>query len=262
MASLSILKKTKYKKGKVKREISAGAIIFEREKGSIKFLLLEHEGRSHGRPYWGFPKGHIEKNESESAAAKREIYEETALRKQAFVKGFRLVETYFFARKVLKRKKERIFKIVIWRIAEVPAWSKIRTSWEHVGFGWFSEKETVKRLEFAGQKTLFQNAVSFLKTAGLNKKAQKVYEAVKKIPKGSISTYKEIARAAGVPGKVRWVGYVLNKNTDPSIPCHRVVMADGRIGGYNKGTGKKLAILKNEGVGIINGRVDLKRFGV
>ena len=244
---------------KIKKEISAGAVIFKKERGVLKFLLLLHEGRSHGWPYWAFPKGHIEKNETEIVATKREIYEETGLKKLKFIEGFRRVETYFFARKISKRKKERIFKIVIWRLAEVLSASKVKISWEHEGFEWYSEKETAKKLNFAGQKTLFRNAVKFFNSVGFDRLSQKVFETAKKIPKGRVSTYKEIARVIGAPKGVRWVGYVLNKNSDPEIPCHRVVMADGRIGGYNKGTAKKAMLLEKEGVIIENGKIDIKR---
>ncbi|MBU3901256.1 MGMT family protein, partial [Patescibacteria group bacterium] len=47
----------------------------------------------------------------------------------------------------------------------------------------------------------------------------------------------------------------LNKNCDKAIPCHRVVRGDGRVGGFNLGTRKKIAILKREGVRIEKGKI-------
>lgn len=79
--------------------------------------------------------------------------------------------------------------------------------------------------------------------------SQRVYELVKKIPKGKTLTYKEVALRAGKPGATRAVGTILSKNKDPKVPCHRVIRADGKIGGYNQINGpSKEALLKKEGV--------------
>lgn len=77
---------------------------------------------------------------------------------------------------------------------------------------------------------------------------QKVYNVVKKIPKGKVLTYKQVAEKVGNPKSFRAVGNVLNKNFDPKIPCHRVIRSDGEIGGYNRGEKKKKEILKKEGL--------------
>lgn len=76
--------------------------------------------------------------------------------------------------------------------------------------------------------------------------AQKVYNVVKRIPKGKTLTYKEVAHKAGNPQAYRAVGNILNKNYDPAIPCHRVVRSDGKTGGYNRGAQAKARILKQE----------------
>ena len=65
--------------------------------------------------------------------------------------------------------------------------------------------------------------------------ADKVRAIVKKIPKGKTMTYAEVARAAGSPRAARGVGAIMRTNYDESIPCHRVVRSDGRMGGYNRG---------------------------
>lgn len=75
----------------------------------------------------------------------------------------------------------------------------------------------------------------------------KVYAVVKKIPKGQVLTYKQVAEKAGKPTAYRAVGNILNKNYDAKIPCHRVVRSDGRTGGYNRGEKQKIKILKAEG---------------
>jgi O-6-methylguanine DNA methyltransferase len=83
----------------------------------------------------------------------------------------------------------------------------------------------------------------------------KVYQVVKKIPRGKFLTYKQIAKIIGHPRAWRAVGNVLNKNRDPKIPCHRVIMSDGRLGGYNQGMKKKIYLLKKEGIIIKNGKI-------
>jgi O-6-methylguanine DNA methyltransferase len=77
--------------------------------------------------------------------------------------------------------------------------------------------------------------------------SEKVHEVVKKIPRGRVLTYKEVAKKAGSPKAYRGVGNILSKNRDPKIPCHRVVRSDGQLGGYFLGQSKKKEILKKEG---------------
>lgn len=76
--------------------------------------------------------------------------------------------------------------------------------------------------------------------------SEKVYEVVKGIPKGETLTYGEVAILSGHPGAARAVGNMLSKNFDPEIPCHRVIRADGKPGGYNRGREAKIEALKKE----------------
>jgi len=80
---------------------------------------------------------------------------------------------------------------------------------------------------------------------------ERVYQVVRKIPKGKVLTYKMVAKLAGKPRGWRAVGNILNKNSDPKIPCHRVIRSDGKVGGYRKGTNQKIILLRKEGL-IIN----------
>lgn len=76
---------------------------------------------------------------------------------------------------------------------------------------------------------------------------EKVFQVVRRIPRGKVLTYKEVARLAGRPRAYRAVGNILNKNRDfKNIPCHRVIRSDGKIGGYNLGMKKKYFLLKKE----------------
>lgn len=84
----------------------------------------------------------------------------------------------------------------------------------------------------------------------------RVFELTKLIPKGSVSTYLDIAFALKNPKAARAVGNALNKNQHlVTVPCHRVVRSDGRVGGYAAGTGKKIALLESEGIKITHGRI-------
>jgi methylated-DNA-[protein]-cysteine S-methyltransferase len=76
--------------------------------------------------------------------------------------------------------------------------------------------------------------------------SDKVFAVVVGIPSGKTMTYKQVALLAGAPKAYRAVGNILNKNYNPSIPCHRVVRSDGIPGGYNRGAERKAQILKKE----------------
>jgi O-6-methylguanine DNA methyltransferase len=85
-----------------------------------------------------------------------------------------------------------------------------------------------------------------------------VWRALLRIPQGKVTSYGEIARAIGRPGAVRAVGSAVGKNPfAPSVPCHRVVPSDGRIGRYSGGEGvaTKIALLAGEGVMVEGGRI-------
>ena len=84
---------------------------------------------------------------------------------------------------------------------------------------------------------------------------RKVYEVVKRIPKGKVMTYKILAKLAGYPKAYRAAGSALNKNRNPKIPCHRIIKSDGKMGGYNRGTKKKTILLKKEGIIIKDGKI-------
>ena len=114
---------------------------------------------------------------------------------------------------------------------------------------------------------------------------QKCYEILKKVPKGRVTTYKEIARALNSKA-YRAVGNAMNKNpygyaisseavrnrhsvlrgdskrTRGSflVPCHRVVKSNGEVGGFASGTKNKIKLLKAEGIKIKNNKIDLKRY--
>ncbi|MBI2043866.1 MGMT family protein [Candidatus Pacearchaeota archaeon] len=91
---------------------------------------------------------------------------------------------------------------------------------------------------------------------------KRVYEILKKIPKGKVTTYKNISKKLGKKS-YRAVGNALNNNPyAPKIACHRVIKSNGKVGGFAHGTKKKIEMLKKEGIIIENGKIDLKKFGI
>lgn len=92
----------------------------------------------------------------------------------------------------------------------------------------------------------------------------KIYEVVKRIPKGTVATYGQVATLCGNPRWARVVGYALHVNPQPGvIPCHRVVNREGRVapGFAFGGEGVQRQMLENEGVRFLSdGRVDLSRY--
>lgn len=94
---------------------------------------------------------------------------------------------------------------------------------------------------------------------------KRIYEAVKKIPKGSVATYGQIAEMAGDKKMARAVGNALHKNPDPdSIPCFRVVNGKGELAGEFAfgGKGAQEKLLLADGVEVAGGKVDLSRYGM
>lgn len=78
---------------------------------------------------------------------------------------------------------------------------------------------------------------------------ERVLSVVQKIPKGKTLSYGEVAYGAGYPGAARAVGTLMAHNHDTTVPCHRVIRADGKVGEYNDGGPKaKLQRLLAEGV--------------
>lgn len=93
----------------------------------------------------------------------------------------------------------------------------------------------------------------------------RIYEAVKKIPKGHVATYGRVAEMAGDKKMARAVGNALHKNPDPdNIPCFRVVNAKGELAGEFAfgGAGQQARLLEADGVEVKNGKVDLEEFGI
>ena len=84
----------------------------------------------------------------------------------------------------------------------------------------------------------------------------RVYEKLLKVPKGKVTTYSELAKAVGLKNGQRAIGRIMNKNPFPVIvPCHRVILSNGKIGGYAWGENVKTNMLSKEGIKIKNGKI-------
>ena len=93
---------------------------------------------------------------------------------------------------------------------------------------------------------------------------ERVYEILKKVPKGRVSTYSNVARALNTKA-YRAVGNALNKNPRPGtrknqVPCHRVVKSSGEVGGFATGKENKIKLLKKEGIKIEKEKIDLEKY--
>lgn len=89
--------------------------------------------------------------------------------------------------------------------------------------------------------------------------SQRCYAILKKVPKGKVTTYKAIANALGTKA-YQAVGNAMNRNCYRDVPCHRVVKSNGEIGGFARGTRRKIKLLEKEELEIADERIDLKKY--
>lgn len=93
---------------------------------------------------------------------------------------------------------------------------------------------------------------------------KRIYEAVKRIPKGCVATYGQVAAMAGEPKMARAVGNALHKNPDPEhIPCYRVVNSKGELSGAFAfgGAEEQANRLRADGIEVMDNKVDLNKYG-
>ena len=133
------------------REKSAGVILI-REHGNQRFVLfLKHENE-----YMDFPKGHVERGESDEDAARREVKEETGITDLQTVPGFKEKIEYFY-----RREGQLIAKEVVYVLARTRS-ELVTISSEHVGFEWMRVEDALQRASFKNQKDLLEKALKFL----------------------------------------------------------------------------------------------------
>ena len=136
--------------------------------------------------------------------------------------------------------------------AVVPAYHQNKEHWNTIILDGSIPDEDVKRM-IAESYDLVTDSPS-----------KRIYEAVKKIPKGHVATYGQIAALAGDKKMARAVGNALHNNPDPEhVPCFRVVNSKGELSGEFAfgGAGAQERLLKEDGVEVTCGRVDLGKYG-
>jgi len=135
--------------------------------------------------------------------------------------------------------------------AVIPGWHQNKEHWNTIILNGTIPSEDIKRM-IAESYDLVTDTPT-----------KRIYEAVRRIPLGCVATYAQVAQMAGNKNMSRAVGNALHKNPSPGvIPCHRVVDAKGRLAGAFAFGGEmaQAELLENEGVVVVDGRVDLKQY--
>lgn len=145
----------------MRREISAGVVIFRKEGEKILYLLLHYESG-----HWDFVKGNIEEKESVEETVRRETKEEVGLGDLDIIEDFKESIKYMFTWPPKDPKAERIFKIVTFRLAKTKI-KVIKLSFEHIGFEWLPYKEALERLTFKNAKEILKKSNDHLSEKSL-----------------------------------------------------------------------------------------------
>ena len=132
-------------------ERSAGAVVFRRENGKIKYLLIKYAWG-----HWGFPRGLIEEGEGLEETARREIKEETGIEDLKFIPGFREWIKFFF-----KLKGKNIMKIATFLLAETKT-KEVKLSFEHQDWAWLDYNDALEKLTYNNSKEILRKANDFL----------------------------------------------------------------------------------------------------
>lgn len=135
----------------------------------------------------------------------------------------------------------------------IPGWHQNKENWNTVIIDGTIPDEDIKRMISESYEIITDSPT------------KRIYEAVKKIPKGKVATYGQVAELAGNKKMSRAVGNALHKNPEPGvIPCHRVVNSKGELAGEFAfgGSGVQARLLLEEGVETVDGKVDLEKYGI
>lgn len=148
-----------------------------------------------------------------------------------------------------------------------PEWRDLwRSAYEAVIPGWHQNKEHWNTIILDGSipekdiRRMIKESYDLV----TDSPSKRIYEAVKRIPKGKVASYSQVAAMAGNPRMCRAVGNALHHNPDPeNIPCYRVVNAKGELSGAFAfgGADEQERRLAADGIPVINGKVDLEKYG-
>ncbi len=149
-----------------------------------------------------------------------------------------------------------------------PQWRDFwRSTYEAVIPGWHQNKEHWNTIILNGTVPEAEIKRMIAESYDLitDTPTRRIYEAVKKIPRGRVATYGQIAELAGDRKMSRAVGNALHKNPDPdTIPCYRVVNSKGELSGEFAfgGAGAQARLLEADGIEVVDGKVDLRVYGM
>ena len=149
-----------------------------------------------------------------------------------------------------------------------PEWRDLwRSAYESVIPGWHQNKEHWNTIILDGTvpdreiKRMIAESYDLISDSP----TRRIYEAVKRIPKGKVATYGQVAALAGNDRMSRAVGNALHRNPDPEgTPCYRVVNSKGELSGEFAfgGAGAQARLLEADGIEVRDGRVDLEVYGI
>lgn len=148
-----------------------------------------------------------------------------------------------------------------------PQWRDLwRSTYEAVIPGWHQNKEHWNTIILDGTIPWEEICRMIGESYDLvtDSPSKRIYEAVKKIPRGRVATYGQVAALAGDKKMARAVGNALHHNPDPEhIPCYRVVNAKGELSGAFAfgGADEQARLLEADGIEVVNGCVDLEKYG-
>lgn len=136
----------------MKKEFSAGLIVFMMKDNESWFLLLHYQAS-----HWDFPKGHIDQGETKHEAALRELQEETGLQAEILDDIEYTIEYYFR----YPQQKELIHKTVYFFIARALT-HKVILSHEHIDFAWLPYKKALKQLTYKNAQDILKKAHDYI----------------------------------------------------------------------------------------------------
>jgi len=137
-------------------EKSCGVVLFNEQ----KVLLLQYatgqkEGEWDLQGHWDFPKGHVDKGETEIETATRELEEETGIKNIILLDNFRKTINYKIQKRDRKTSKEVVFFIA------TTVETEINLSHEHVDYGWFDFTSALKQLTYDNARSVLSEAIFF-----------------------------------------------------------------------------------------------------